>query len=95
MVNRNNINNDLKKAVLILKKEGAKKVFLFGSTAIGKSAGNSDYDLGIKGLPPESFFKTYDRISKEINSPIDLVDFDKENDFYNMLKDIDEVVEIG
>lgn len=91
----NILNHELKKAVFILKQEGAKKVFLFGSTATGKAGKKSDYDLGIKGLPPEYFFNTYNKITSELETPVDLIDFDKEEEFFKMLKDIDEVVEIG
>jgi len=94
-VKPNILNHELKKAVFILKQEGAKKVFLFGSTVAGKAGEKSDYDLGVKGLPPEYFFNTYNKITNELKTPVDLVDFDKEEEFFKMLKDIDEVVEIG
>jgi predicted nucleotidyltransferase len=86
---------EIKKAVLILKDAGAGKVYIFGSALTGKFNSDSDIDLGISGLPPESFFSVYSRLASSINRNIDLVDFDKESDFFNMLNEIKEVEEIG
>jgi predicted nucleotidyltransferase len=48
--------NQLSKAVKILKDSGCAEVFLFGSQASGKATPFSDVDLGVKGLPAQSFF---------------------------------------
>lgn len=86
---------DLEKAVSILKQAGANKVFLFGSIATGEGDDKSDIDIGVSGLPPELFFTVYAELSEALERPVDLVDFDKENDFFKMLKHIDEVLQIG
>jgi len=87
--------DDLKKAITLLKKEGCKSVFLFGSMVTGKIHQNSDIDIGITGLPPKKFFRVYASLDKELTSRIDLVDFDLRNDFYNLLDSLGEVVELG
>lgn len=47
----------LREAIEILKEYGAKRIFLFGSTAKGTSGDYSDIDLACEGLLPEQFFK--------------------------------------
>jgi predicted nucleotidyltransferase len=42
---------DIETAVWVLKKEGCKSLYLFGSPVTGKNHDNSDIDIGIKGLP--------------------------------------------
>jgi predicted nucleotidyltransferase len=86
---------DIKKANSFLKNEGCKTVFLFGSMVTGKIRENSDIDIGIKGLPPENFFKVYSKLYMNLDNEFHLVDFDYENDFFSLLERLDEVVEIG
>jgi predicted nucleotidyltransferase len=86
---------DIKKATDLLKKEGCKTVFLFGSMVTGKIHQDSDIDIGIKGLPPKKFFRVYAFLDKELSNKIDLVDFDLHKDFHVLLDSLGEVVEIG
>ena len=86
---------DIKLAIDLLKNEGCQSVFLFGSLVTGKNHGQSDIDIGIKGLPKGKFLDVYSRIYFDIDSEIDLVDFDANSDFYSMLSRIGEVVQIG
>lgn len=86
---------EIESAVRILKNAGAKRVYIFGSALTGNFKDLSDIDLGISGLPPESFFTAYARLSNALTFPVDLVDFDKEQEFFNMLKEINEVEEVG
>jgi predicted nucleotidyltransferase len=86
---------DIKKAVHLLKNEGCKSVFLFGSIVTGKIHQNSDIDIGIMGLPPHKFFRTYSHLDGALSNKVDLVDFDEHPDFYMLLKSLGEVVEIG
>ncbi len=81
-------------AVRLLKNAGAKKVFLFGSLVRGEINNSSDIDIGIQGLAPEIFFRIFDQLSEAVDSPLDLVDFDEQNDFFNMLDSIDEVIQL-
>ena len=87
--------DDIKKATKLLKNEGCKAVFLFGSMVTGKIHQNSDIDIGIKGLPPKKFFRVNASLDKELSNKIDLVDFDLRNDFYALLDSLGEVVELG
>jgi len=90
-----NYQDDIKKAANLLKKEGCKSVFLFGSMVTGKIHKNSDIDIGIMGLPPKKFFRVSAYLDKESTNKIDLVDFDLYKDFYCLLNSLGEVVELG
>jgi predicted nucleotidyltransferase len=87
--------DDIKKAANLLKNEGCKSVFLFGSMVTGKIHQNSDIDIGIMGLPPGKFFRVYANLDRELANKVDLVDFDSRNDFYVLLDSLGEVVELG
>lgn len=52
-------NEKLALASKILKDAGSSEVYLFGSQAKGIATENSDVDLGVKGLPPTSFYRMY------------------------------------
>ena len=86
---------DIKKAIIFLKNEGCKAVYLFGSMVTGKIHQNSDIDIGITGLPAKKYFRVYALLDKELSNRVDLVDFDLYKDFYNLLDSLGEVVEIG
>jgi len=87
--------DDIKKATFLLKNEGCKDVFLFGSLVTGKIHQNSDIDIGITGLNPKKFFKVYASLDRELSNKIDLVDFDLRDDFYVLLDSLGEVVRLG
>ena len=86
---------DIKKANVFLKNEGCESVFLFGSLVTGNIHDNSDIDIGIKGLPPEKFFKVYSKLYFAFDTKIDLIDFDSNDDFFSMLNRVGEVIQIG
>jgi len=86
---------DIETATKFLKNEGCQSVFLFGSMVTGKIHQNSDIDIGIKGLPPGNFFRVYAQLDSNISNEVDLVDFDANYKFYDLLSSIGEVVEIG
>ncbi len=86
---------DIEKAAKFLKNEGCGAVFLFGSLVTGKIHDNSDIDIGIKGYPAGDFFKLYSRLYFDFDTKIDLMDFDANNDLYDTLNDIGEIVQIG
>ena len=86
---------DIHYAVNLLKNEGCEAIFLFGSLVTGKIQDDSDIDIGIKGLPKGKFLDVFSRIYFDLENNIDLVDFDTNYDFYNMLNRIGEVVQIG
>ncbi|MCR4789550.1 MAG: nucleotidyltransferase domain-containing protein [Treponemataceae bacterium] len=89
------INQKLSLAVKILKDAGCTDVFLFGSQATGKAREDSDIDLGIKGLPSTSFFGIHYDLEQTLQMPVDLVDFDYQKDFYELLQRIGELKKIG
>jgi len=87
--------NDVETAANLLKSEGCQSVYLFGSLVTGKIHQNSDIDIGIKGLPPEKFFRVYAKLDNNLLNEVDLIDFDENNQFYNLLNSLGEVIEIG
>jgi predicted nucleotidyltransferase len=86
---------DIDNAASLLKNEGCEAVFLFGSLVTGKIREESDIDMGIKGLPREKFLHLYSKLYFDFDNKIDLVDFDENNDFYSLLDNLGEVVQIG
>ena len=86
---------DVETAASLLKGEGCQSVYLFGSLVTGKIHQNSDIDIGIKGLPPERFFRVYAKLDNNLLNEVDLIDFDENNQFYNLLNSLGEVIEIG
>jgi len=86
---------DVEFAASFLKNEGCKSVYLFGSIVTGKIHRDSDIDIGIKGLPPEKFFRVYSQLDNGLSNKIDLIDFDENEKLYNLLDSLGEVVEIG
>jgi predicted nucleotidyltransferase len=86
---------DIEIASNLLKNEGCQSVYLFGSMVTGKIHQNSDIDIGIKGLPPEKFFRVYAKLDNNVSNNVDLVDFDENSQFYNLLDSLGEVMEIG
>ena len=86
---------DIETAKKLLKEEGCKAVYIFGSLLSGKFHESSDIDIGVAGLPPEKFFKVYSKLDGTMKARIDLVDFDERKDFYDLLNRLGEVVEVG
>jgi predicted nucleotidyltransferase len=86
---------DIDFAINFLKDEGCQSVYLFGSLVTGKIHQNSDIDIGIKGLPPEKFIRVYAKLDNNLSNTVDLVDFDDNKKFYNLLNSLGEIVEIG
>jgi len=86
---------DIEVATNLLKKEGCQSIYLFGSLVTGKNHDDSDIDIGIKGLPKGKFFETCAKVYFAMDNEIDIVDFDKNFDFYTMLNSIGEVIQIG
>ena len=89
-----NYREDIEKATYLLKNAGSKNVYLFGSMVTGKIRENSDIDIGIKGLPPEEFFKVYSKLYMNFETEIDLVDFDDNSEMFSLLERLGEIVEV-
>ena len=86
---------DIEIAANLLKNEGCQSVYLFGSLITGKIHQNSDIDIGIKGLPPEKFIRVYAELDNNLTNAVDLVDFDDNNKFFDLLESLGEVMKIG
>ena len=77
---------DIQIAIDILKKEGCKEVYLFGSLVNGDFSGESDIDLAVKGLEKKLFFKTLGKLIMALDHAVDLINLEKEDRFSAMLK---------
>jgi predicted nucleotidyltransferase len=86
---------DIEIATNLLKEEGCQSIYLFGSLVTGKNNEESDIDIGIKGLPKGKFFETCSKVYFAVSNDIDIVDFDRNLDFYTLLNKQGEVFEIG
>jgi predicted nucleotidyltransferase len=86
---------DIESVTNLLKNEGCKSIYLFGSLVTGKARDDSDIDIGIKGFPEGKYFEICAKAYFAIDNNIDIVDFDNNNDFYSLLNRLGEVVEIG
>ena len=88
--------NDINMAIKILKENGAKEVFIFGSIVNGKFNENSDIDIAVKGLAQQEFFKVASELMFELENEIDLIDLDdKENRFSQMLLKMGGLLKVG
>jgi len=85
---------DIQKTVEILKKEGCKEIYLFGSLVTGKYHDKSDIDIGIKGLPPDKFFYVYGKLGFNTHNLIELTDFDDSKDFFEIVSRHREIIKI-
>lgn len=87
---------DIEKATQILKENGAKEVFIFGSIANGKFNENSDIDIAVKGLNEKDFYKVASILMFELENEFDLIDLDdKENRFSQMLLRVGGLLKVG
>ena len=87
--------SDIEKATFCLKAEGCTGVFLFGSIVTGKYYEASDIDLGITGLAPQQYIRTYSKLNNLLTHRFDLIDFDENRDMFNLLNSIGEIVKLG
>lgn len=92
----NSYKDDIKKAIRILKENGAKEVFIFGSIANGKFNENSDIDIAVKGLENKLFYKVASILMFELENKFDLIDLDdKKNRFSQMLLSVGGLLKVG
>ena len=82
-------------ATNVLKKAGCTEIYLFGSQTTGHTNPDSDIDLGVRGLAPAMFFQVHFDLEQKLAMPVDLVDFDRQSDFFSMLQELGEVQKIG
>jgi predicted nucleotidyltransferase len=86
---------DIEIATNLLKNAGCQSIYLFGSLVTGKTHDESDIDIGIKGLPVGKFFETCAKVYFAIDNDVGIMDFDNNADFYSLLNNQGEVIEIG
>lgn len=92
----NSYQEDIKKATNILKENGAKEVFIFGSIANGKFNEHSDIDIAVRGLEPKKFYKVASILMFELENEFDLIDLDDiENSFSQMLLKDGGLLKVG
>ena len=86
---------DIEKAIEILKNEGCKDIYLFGSLTKGNIKDGSDIDLAIKGCPSGKYFNLIGRLMVELDHSVDLVNLDKDEDFASFLDKEGELVYVS
>lgn len=86
---------DIGRAVRILKEGGCSEVFLFGSAAEGRAKEISDIDIAIRGCPPGHFFRLLGKLLWELKHPVDLVNLDAQDSFAKYLQKEGTLLQIG
>lgn len=86
---------DIARAVEICRAEGCRDVFIFGSVATGRHRPQSDLDIGVRGCPPEYFYRLLGRLMDELTHPVDLVDLDIETQVAEFLEQEGQLVRVG
>ncbi len=86
---------DLNKAISTLKNAGTTAIYLFGSLAEGRATHDSDIDLAIQGIAPQSFFDLYSRTARGLKHELDLIDLDHEKVFARFLRETNRLVQIA
>ncbi len=76
----------IRAAARVLREQGAREVYLFGSAATGRLHDGSDVDLAVAGLPPERFFRAMGLAADLLDRPLSLVDLDEDTPFTRYLK---------
>jgi len=80
------IDISIRRAAEILKAEGAREVYLFGSEVDGTPGKGLDVDLAVTGLPPTCYYHVVGLLLAVIRRPLDLVDLDESTPFTEYLK---------
>ena len=86
--------DDINKALEILKNEGCNAIYLFGSLVNGSYHENSNINIGVSGLLPQKFFRVWADLDNTLLNEVELVDFDFENKKYVFLNSIGEVFKL-
>jgi predicted nucleotidyltransferase len=86
---------DIQTAVDILKEEGCKEIYLFGSLVNGDFTEKSDVDLAVKGIKKRNFFKILGKLIMALDHSVDLVNLEKRDRFSAMLKKKGELLRVA
>ena len=81
-----NYRKDVESAVQILKKQGCKKVFLFGSLVHNNVRPDSDIDIAVDGFPKGSYFSILAKLLMKLEHPVDLIDLSRNSRFVRIIK---------
>lgn len=73
-------------AARVLRGQGAREVYLFGSAATGRLHSRSDVDLAVGGLRPERFLRALALVTDVLDRPVSLADLDEDTPFARYLK---------
>lgn len=88
------LQEDIERAVRILKEGGCTEVFLFGSAATGEVREDSDIDIAVRGCPAGSFFLLLGKLLMQLDRSVDLVKLDGEDPFAQYLEEHVELVRV-
>jgi len=78
-------------AAAFLRRQGAAKVWLFGSLAKGrKPTVHSDFDFAVEGLPGDLLFRSVGHLLQKLPRPVDIVEIENCSDFLR-----DQILEHG
>ncbi|MEK7403744.1 MAG: nucleotidyltransferase domain-containing protein [Acidobacteriota bacterium] len=83
------------RAAAVLRAEGAREIYVFGSAAKGELRTGSDVDLAVSGLPPQVFFRAMSKVSDVPGRQIDLIDLDEDSPFARYLRENGELLRVG
>jgi predicted nucleotidyltransferase len=89
------LEQQIARAVEVLKAAGAREVYVFGSAARPRGVPPRDVDLAVSGLPPHLFFRAYGAAGDELDLPLDLLDLDDDNPVVRYLKEEGELIRVG
>lgn len=79
----------------MLRAQGAREVYLFGSAARNAARPGSDLDLAVSGLPPTRFFHALGLAMQLARQSVDLVDLDDDSPFTRHLRASGELRRVG
>lgn len=77
--------DNLDRAVTILKNGGCTEGYLFGSLATGRFNTRSAIDLAVRGCPSGQFFHLLGKPLMTLDYPVDMVDLDSDDPFVHFL----------
>ena len=89
------LQEDINRAVKILKEGGCTEIYLFGSGVTGKIRNGSDIDLAVRGCPQRHFFHLLGQLLWVLDRPADLVDLDAPDAFAQYLQKEGVLLRVG
>jgi len=84
----------LAKSVAILRRHGARRIVLFGSSSTRPGEAR-DLDMACRGISPREFLRAVGELMDQVDVPVDLVDLTDETPFTRLIEERGEVVYEG